>query len=242
LTQAIPSFEGFHPGAFKYLKGLEKNNNIQWFAKQREEYEEHLVLPAKSFITSIAPFFNQINPAIRTEPKFNQTIMRISNDMRFSKGDPYKNYFLVHFGKFKMDSEFYLYFDKTGIDFGLFLNNTEGDELYFKRNLIEYRNEIINLFNTYKLNGKFSLHSINKKPELIINRFDAKKHFDKFSIVKHVLLETEIGMEKKQIYSAEILSKIIKTYSCLYPLYCFAISPDPLKLLEAFEENMGVVT
>jgi len=242
LTQAISPFEGFHPGAFKYLKGLEKNNNIQWFAKQREEYEEHLVLPAKSFITSIAPFFNQINPAIRTEPKFNQTIMRISNDMRFSKGDPYKNYFLVHFGKFKMDSEFYLYFDKTGIDFGLFLNNTEGDELYFKRNLIEYRNEIISLFNTYKLNGKFSLHSINKKPELIINRFDAKKHFDKFSIVKHVLLETEIGMEKKQIYSAEILSKIIKTYSCLYPLYCFAISPDPLKLLEAFEENMGVVT
>ena len=232
MTQAIPSFEGFHPGAFKYLKGLEKNNNIQWFAKHREEYEEHLVGPAKSFIISIAPFLNQINPAIRTEPKFNQTIMRISNDMRFSKGDPYKNYFLVHFGKFKMDSEFYLYFDKTGIDFGLFLNNTEGDD----------RNEIISLFNTYKLNGKFSLHSINKKPELIINRFDANKHFDKFSIVKHVLLETEFGMEKKQIYGAEILSKIIKTYSCLYPLYCFAISPDPLKLLEAFEENMGVVT
>ena len=167
--------------------------------------------------------------------------MRISNDMRFSKGDPYRNYFLVHFGRFKMDSEFYLYFDKTGIDFGLFLNNTEGEELYFKKNLNEYKNEIINLFSSYKLNGKFSLHSINKKPELIISKFNADKNFDKFSLVKHVLLETGFELEKKQIYSAEILTTIIKTYSRLYPLYCFAISSDPLKLLGAFEDNMGVV-
>jgi uncharacterized protein (TIGR02453 family) len=242
LTQVIPPFEGFHPEAFKYLKGLEKNNNIKWFAKHREDYEEHLVIPAKSFITSIAPFFNHLNPAIRTEAKFNKTIMRISNDMRFSKGDPYRNYFLVHFGKFKMDSEFYLYFDKTGITFGLFLNNTEGEELYFKRNLNEYKTEIINLFSSYKLNGKFSLHSINKKPELIINKFDAGKNFDKLSSVKHILFETGFGMENKQIYSAEIMTKIIKTYSRLYPLYCFAITDDPLKLLEAFEDNMGVVT
>jgi uncharacterized protein (TIGR02453 family) len=242
LTQSIPAFEGFHPGAFKYLRGLEKNNNLQWFAKHRDEYENHLVLPAKSFITAIAPFFNQLNPAIRTEPKFNQTIMRISNDMRFSKGNPYRDYFLVHFGKFKMDSEFYLYFDKTGITFGLFLNNTEGEELYFKKNLNEYKNEIIDLFSSYKLNGKFSLHSINKKPELIINKFNADKNFDKLSGVKHVLLETGYGLEKKQIYSADILTKIIKTYSRLYPLYCFAVTPDPLKLLEAFEDNMGLVT
>jgi uncharacterized protein (TIGR02453 family) len=242
LNRAIPPFEGFHPEVFKYLKGLEKNNNIKWFSDHRQEYEEYIVFPAKSFITSIAPFFNHLNPEIRTEPKFNQTIMRISNDMRFSKGEPYKNYFLIHFGRFKMDSEFYLYFDKAGIDFGLFLNNTEGERLYFKKNLYEYKNEIKNLFASYKLNSKFNVHSINKKPELIINKFNADKDLDKLSVVKHILLETGFGLEKKQIYSAEILTKIIKTYSSLYPLYCFAITPDPLKFLEAFEENMGVVT
>jgi uncharacterized protein (TIGR02453 family) len=241
LTNKIPDIEGFHPGAFKYLRGLERNNNINWFAEHRDDYEEHLVLPAKSFITSIAPFFNHVNPGIRTEPKFNKTIMRISNDMRFSKGDPYKNYFLVHFGRFKMDSEFYLYFDKTGISFGLFLNRTDGEELYFKKNLYEYENEIKELFVKYKLNGKFNLLSIHKNPELIINKFRIDKNFGKLSEVKLILLETGFGLEKKQIYNAEILTKIIKTYSCLYPLYCFAISPEPLKLLEAFEDNMGVV-
>jgi uncharacterized protein (TIGR02453 family) len=241
LTQIIPPFEGFHHEAFKFLKGLERNNNNGWFTAQRENYESHLVLPAKSFITSIAPFFNQLNPAIRTEPKFNQTIMRISNDMRFSKGDPYKNYFLIHFGRFKMDSEFYLYFDKTGIDFGLFLNNTKGEELYFKKNIIEYENEIKKIFTEYKLNNKFNLLSINKKPELIINKFKADRDFGKLSEVNHILFETGLGLENKQIYSPEILTKLIKTYSLLYPLYCFAISSDPLRLLESFEDNMGVV-
>jgi uncharacterized protein (TIGR02453 family) len=242
LTQTIPPFEGFHPEAFKYLKGLERNNNAKWFAEHRDEYENHLVLPAKSFITSIAPFFNHLNPAIRTEAKFNQTIMRISNDMRFTKGEPYKNYFLIHFGRFKMDSEFYLYFDKTGIDFGLFINNTEGEELYFKKNLNEYKNDIIRVFSSYKLNGKFNLHTLDKKPELIINKFNADKDIDKLSLVKLVLFEIGIGSEKKQIYSAGILTNVIKVYSRLYPLYCFAISPDPITLLESFEENMGVVT
>ncbi|MDR3665410.1 MAG: DUF2461 family protein [Ignavibacteriaceae bacterium] len=241
MIQKIPVFEGFHPGAFKYLRGLGKNNNARWFAEHRDEYEEHLVLPAKSFITAVAPFFNQVNPGIRTEPKFNQTIMRISNDMRFSKGDPYKDYFLIHFGRFKMDSEFYLYFDKAGISFGLFLNSTEGEELYFKRNLNEYEKEIKELFIKYKLNGKFGLHSINKKPELVINKFKAERDFNKLKEVKHILLEIGIGLENKQIYTSEILTRTIKVYSSLYPLYCFAITPDPLKYLEAFEENMGVL-
>ena len=141
-----------------------------------------------------------------------------------------------------MDSEFYLYFDKTGIDFGLFLNNTKGEELYFKANLIEFESEIEEIFSTYKLNGKFNLLSINKKPELVINKFNANKDLGKLSGVNHILIETGLGLETKQIYTPEIMTKIIKTYSQLYPLYCFAITSDPLHLVDSFEENMGVVT
>jgi uncharacterized protein (TIGR02453 family) len=244
LSKVIPQFEGFQPELFKYLKGLEKNNNSKWFNDHREEYEEYLVNPAKSFITSIAPFFNQLNPSIRTEPKFNQTIMRISNDMRFTKGDPYKNYFLVHFGKFKMDSEFYLYFDKGGISFGLFLNNTTGEELYFKQNLNEYRNEIISIFTQYKLNTKFNLHQISNAkdaPGLIKSKFNADKDFDKLSGLKLILFENALSNEDKKVYSPDLISHLVKIYSRLYPLYCFAVSPNPMSLIENFEDNLGVV-
>lgn len=244
MSKVIPPFEGFQPELFKYLKGLEKNNNSKWFNDHREEYEQYLVIPAKSFITTIAPFFNQLNPAIRTEPKFNTTIMRISNDMRFSKGDPYRNYFLVHFGKFKMDSEFYLYFDKSGISFGLFLNNTKGEDLHFKQNLDEYRKEIISTFGQYKLNKKFDLHQISNAkggPGLIKSKFNADKDFDSLAGLKLILLENALGSEDKKVYSPDLISHLVKIYSRLYPLYCYAVSDQPLAMIEAFEESMGVV-
>jgi len=244
LSKTIPHFEGFKPELFTFLKGLEKNNNSKWFNDHREDYEKYLVIPSKSFITSIAPFFNQLNPSIRTEPKFNETIMRISNDMRFTKGNPYRNYFLVHFGRFKMDSEFYLYFDKSGISFGLFLNKTSGEELHFKQNLDEYRNDIISIFRQYKLNGKFDLHQISNAkdaPGLIKTRFNAEKDFDKLSALKLILLENALSNEDKKVYSPDLISRLVKIYSRLYPLYCFAVSSDPLSLIESFEDNMGVV-
>ena len=244
MSKIIAPFEGFRPELFKFMKGLEKNNNTKWFNDHHDEYENYLVNPAKSFITSIAPFFNQLNPSIRTEPKFNETIMRISNDMRFSKGDPYRNYFLVHFGKFKMDSEFYLYFDKDRISFGLFLNNTKGEDLYFKQNIEDYRKEIILAFGEYKLNGKFDLHQITHGKEglaLVKTKFNADKDFDKLAGLKHILLENAFTSGNKKVYSPDLISHLVKTYSRLYPLYCFAVSPKPLNLIESFEENMGVV-
>jgi hypothetical protein len=33
--------------------------------------------------------------------------------------------------------------------------------------------------------------------------------------------------------------EMIKMISMLYPLYCFAVSPQPLKLLGEFEDNFG---
>jgi len=46
--------------------------------------------------------------------------------------------------------------------------------------------------------------------------------------------------EKKIISSPNFINDIIKTFSRLYPLYCFAISEQPLKLLAKFEEQMGI--
>jgi uncharacterized protein (TIGR02453 family) len=240
LSIAITPFKGFSRDIFSFLGELEKNNNTTWFAKNRERYQESVVLPAKSFVSAIGQFFTQLNPAIRTEPKFNKTLMRINKDMRFSKDAPYKNYFLIHFGRFKMDSEFYLYFDKNGADFGIFLNAEKADELYFSKNLEKYSKEIIKVFDNYKLNRVYDFHEFKKTPQLVQKRFDAEKHFDLMKTNKYILLEKEIPLKNKMLYSENIVTHLIKHYAALYPLYCFAISPQPLKLLNEFEERMGV--
>jgi uncharacterized protein (TIGR02453 family) len=240
LTDSIQNFEGFTNQTFKFFKTLEKNNNVEWFNKNRGIYESQLVTPSKAFVTSIGPFFNQLNPLIRTEPKFNSTLMRINKDMRFAKGSPYKNYFLIHFGKFKMDSEFYVYLDKTGLSYGLFINNTAGDNFHFPANIHKYKNNIEDVFLRYNIEGRFNLHTFDKEPTILRKNFKFGKDPDLLAKTKFILLEKYFSLEKKIIYTPTFLNEMIKTFSKLYPLYCFAVSPEPLKLIEDFEENLGV--
>ncbi|MFA6980695.1 MAG: DUF2461 family protein [Ignavibacteriaceae bacterium] len=240
-TQELNQFTGFSPQLFSFFEGLEKNNSKVFFDKHREEYEEFVVKPAKAFITALAPFLEQLNPSIRREPKFNQTIMKLSKDMRFSKGVPYKTFLLIHFGRFKMDSEFYVYFDKAGVQYGMFLNNSKEENLFFKKNIEKYEKEMAKVFSDYKLNNQLSLTEMKKEMVLVRKKFDFSKEGQLLQKMKYILLEkTMVPKEKKIISSPNFINDIIKTFSRLYPLYCFAISEQPLKLLAKFEEHMGV--
>ena len=240
-TSEIKHFAGFPPQLFSFLEGLEKNNSKIYFDKHRDEYEKFVVKPAKDFITALAPFLEQLNLSIRREPKFNQTIMKLSKDMRFSKGVPYKTFLLVHFGRFKLDSEFYLYFDKTGVQYGMFLNNSKEENLFFKKNLLTHEKGIEKVFSMYGLNNQFSLTEMKKEMELLRKKFNFSKEGKLLTPMKYILIEKPmLPKEKKIISSPNFINDVIKTFSRLYPLYCFAISEQPLKLLAKFEEQMGI--
>ncbi len=238
---SLSEFNGFRKGIFAFLSDLEseENNNVSWFSENRKRYDNDVVLPAKAFVNSIGEFFNQLNPAIRTEPKFNKTLMRMNKDMRFTKGVPYRTYFLIHFGRFKLDSEFYVYFDKDGLEIGIFLNNKAGDQLFFKENLIKYSKEIKEVFEHYNIAG-FDLHKMDKEPELVVKNFLAEKHFRLLENLKYILFQRSYNKTENIIYSGDFLNEAIKTFSGFYPLLCFAYSPRPLTLLNDFEERMGV--
>ena len=228
-------FTGFREELFKFLKGLEKNNSVKWFHKNKERYQKFLVEPAKAFIEDMAPFLNQLNPAIRTEPKFNKTIMRLNKDMRFAKGEPYRSFLLIHFGRFKLDSEFFLYFEPNDFQIGLFINNTKGENLYFRENLKKFKKEIISICSRFGINDNFSLYELKKEDEEIVARFNAEKHYGKLEEIDWIILHKKKKPSLKKLYSSDIVPEMMKTITQLYPLYCFAISPQPLKELERFE-------
>jgi hypothetical protein len=240
LSNPVQKFNGFNPGIFKFFSSLERNNTLEWFSKNRERYQEVLVKPAREYVETIGEFFNHLNPAIRTEPKFNKTLMRINKDMRFARGAPYRTYFLIHFGRFKMDSEFFVYFDKYGMEYGMFLNNSENDDLFFKINLGKYKKEIIEIFDRYGLNNRFDLCTFGQDVDLVQRKVNLNKHFKKFSELEYILLQKNYDKKKKSIMSPNFLNESIRTFSKLYPVYCFAISLNPLKLVQDFEERMGV--
>lgn len=234
-------FIGFNPEIFNFFKKLEKNNNTNWFHKNKADYHKYLIEPAKAFIREIAPFLNRLNPSIRSEPKFNETIMRLNKDMRFAKGEPYRTFLLIHFGRFKLDSEFYLYFDSHGFTMGMFINNKKGTNLFFNQNLKIFRNYIIEVCSKYKVDNNYCLMDLENNSELIVKKFVAPKHIDLLNDIDYILLESNRTISNKILFSDEIIIETIKMITQLYPLYCFAISPQPLKELNKFEENIGEI-
>ena len=240
MISDFPSFNGFSKEAFKFFAELSENNSLAWFTQNRERYNNYIVLPAKALIKGLALFFNQVEPKINTEPKFDKTMLRINKDARFTDKAPYRTYFLIHFRRLKKDSEFFIYIDQNKIEYGLFINNTLGNELFFKKNLPGYKDEFVETFKKFELNEKLDYYETNKEPELIFKGFDIEKEFNRMARTKSFILQKELNKESEIIYSSDILGEIIKTFSRLYPVYCFSISHNPMALIEKFEEEVGI--
>lgn len=86
-------FVGFSKATFAFLRGLEKNNDKAWFDAHRDDYEAHLIEPAKAFVSAVGERLARKFPDVHAEPRVNGSIFRINRDVRFSKDKtPYKTH------------------------------------------------------------------------------------------------------------------------------------------------------
>ncbi|AUC76605.1 DUF2461 domain-containing protein [Olleya sp. Bg11-27] len=81
--------------ALDFLKKLEKNNNREWFADNKPEYDQAL--------KSVKVLFNAVYSNIQAHDEFEKIkVFRIYRDVRFSKNkQPYKNNFGAAFHRVK---------------------------------------------------------------------------------------------------------------------------------------------
>jgi uncharacterized protein (TIGR02453 family) len=89
----------FGPELFAFLADLKENNDREWFAANRDRYEEHLLEPALAFVGDFAPRLEKISPHLRADPRpSGGSLFRIYRDTRFSKDkSPYKTNVGIHF-------------------------------------------------------------------------------------------------------------------------------------------------
>jgi uncharacterized protein (TIGR02453 family) len=79
------------PPIFAFLRDLRRNNNHEWFAAHRPEYEEAKAL-FEDFIQGLIFRFDAIERLCDLAAR--DAIFRIGNDMRFAKNKPpYKSHF-----------------------------------------------------------------------------------------------------------------------------------------------------
>ncbi len=89
-TTDLP-FRGFDPGIFRYLSGLKRHNNREWFEAHRQEYETFLREPLRAFVEEMDVRLARLAPEILGDPR--RSLFRIYRDVRFSKEKlPYKTH------------------------------------------------------------------------------------------------------------------------------------------------------
>jgi uncharacterized protein (TIGR02453 family) len=74
-----------------FLSKLKKNNNREWFEKNRELFNSDFLEPAVQFVSEMGEKLIILDPEIVAIPKTDKSIFRLHRDVRFSKNkEPYK--------------------------------------------------------------------------------------------------------------------------------------------------------
>src|ERR1035437_5569029 len=94
--EPAPTFEGFSKDMFKFLHGLKKNNNKEWFEAHRDDYELYLREPSKALAYAVGVYFREHKLPVIGNAK--TSLFRINRDIRFSADkSPYKTHIGLSF-------------------------------------------------------------------------------------------------------------------------------------------------
>ena len=90
MSVIFPPFAGFSPEALAFLRALAANNDREWFAGRKADYERLIQTPQCALLAALAPAMRTIDPQFETSPR-GGAVSRIHRDTRFSKDkQPYR--------------------------------------------------------------------------------------------------------------------------------------------------------
>ncbi len=95
----MPEAPCFSAELLTFLRQLRRNNNREWFARNKARYEEVVRDPALNFISGFAPLLHKISPHFVADPRpMRGSLFRIYRDTRFAADKrPYKTHVGIHF-------------------------------------------------------------------------------------------------------------------------------------------------
>jgi len=137
-------FKGFGEGALDFLSAIRKNNNKEWFAAHKNEYEKLILEPSRLFVVEMGEHLQALEPTIHAIPKINKSLYRIYRDTRRmgANKEPIKSRIGVIFwqGRTKrmQSSSFYMHFSP--------------DELYVATGVRWFEKPMLDAFREYILN------------------------------------------------------------------------------------------
>lgn len=155
----------FPQSTIKFLIALSKNNNKEWFEKNRVRYDLELLQPAVQFVIDLGEKLSQISPNIYAIPKIDKSIFRLYRDVRFSKNKaPFKTnlglYFWEGSGKKMECSGLYFHIEPKLFFLGAGMYQFTKDQLKKYREIVSdplKGKELNDLINKLLKNKKYQL-------------------------------------------------------------------------------------
>jgi uncharacterized protein (TIGR02453 family) len=92
-----PPFSGFTDEQFSFFRQLARNNRKEWFDRNRERYQTHVVGAFRALLRELEPFLLKLNPGFETLGKTNRNFSRINRDIRFTRDKaPYRTHYYLY--------------------------------------------------------------------------------------------------------------------------------------------------
>ena len=134
----------FSQAGIKFLRGLERNNERDWFDARKPVYERELKAPMLAIIDEVNHEFQKFAPEFVRPPQ--KCMMRIYRDIRFSKDKkPYKTNVAAWWARHGLEKTsgggFYFELRPTGVTFAAGCYMPEKEQLLAIRRMLLERHE-----------------------------------------------------------------------------------------------------
>ncbi len=214
----------FTQASFRFLKKLENNNDRDWFAENKQDYENLVRSPALDFITDMIDGIASISPHFVAIPKkMGGSLMRVHRDVRFGKDKrPYKTNVGIQFrhelGKDVHAPGFYLHIEPGNNFVGAGIWHPDSQTLATIRTAIVDRSKTwIKASQDKKFTSKFKLAGDSLKT---YPRGHDKQH-PLINDLKRKDFIAITSLDNKQIISNRLLSNVTKSFETAIPLMKF---------------------
>ncbi|HTO36586.1 MAG TPA: DUF2461 domain-containing protein [Flavobacterium sp.] len=200
--------------AFEFLKQIKENNNREWFAQNKPEFDL-IVQGNKIFFNELFSVFQKYDSLERIH------IFRIYKDVRFSKDKtPYKTHFGVSFSRTKpmLRGGYYIHLEPNNSFVGGGFWNPNNEDLFrirkeFEMDLYEIEKIISDkIFKKYfgELQGEDGVKT-------------APKGFDKNHPAIDLIRKRQYVVMRKfsdnEVFSADFSNEIINTFLAMRPFF-----------------------
>lgn len=219
--EVYPPFEGFPREGIQFLKALKKNNNREWFAKHKTEYEDYVKLPMQSFVAALKPLIGKFAPEVDVHPK--RSMFRIYRDTRFSKDKtPYKTHVAAVFhirGHWQNSAGYYIHIEPGGVYAGGGMYMPDSDQLRkLRRAIAGQQEDFLSIVTSRTFKRRFDGIE-GEKLQRVPQGFEPNHPMGEW--LKHKQFYTGVEWKERECYSPSLTKNVVEVFKELYSFILF---------------------